>query len=431
VLRRLDLRGAGDDLRGRLPRPTAQVEPPIEEVRAVLADVRARGDVALRELTERFDGARIDDLRVPDADVKAALDEIPADLRAALEVALANITAYHQQQRHPDAEHQNGGISIRELQRPVDRAACYVPSNLAPLVSTVLMTAAVAKVAGVPEVVLVTSPRADGTVAPGILAAAALAGVDEVYRVGGPAAVAALAYGTESIRPVDVIVGPGSARVAQAKREVASAGLVGVPSAFAGPSEVVVVADATTPVELAAIDVVLQAEHGPDGLAWLVTWDEAVADAVTAAVAEIVPRSPRREHLEATLAEGGYAVICDDAEQAMAVSNAIAPEHLELLVEDPDALLPLVRHAGAVFCGTSAPASVGDYLAGPNHVLPTFGSARFSGALRVDDFLKHIHVVSLDAAALAEVAPHVEVLATYEGLDAHAESVRLRRRWSP
>jgi len=427
VLNRLDLRGSSGDLRGRLPRPAAQVEPPIEEVRALLADVRERGDEALRELTARFDRAEIDDLRVPPAEVAAALDAIDPALRAALEVAHRNITAYHEAQRHPDAEHRNGGIVVRELQRPVDRAACYVPSALAPLVSTVLMTAIPAKVAGVPEVVLVTSPQPDGTVAPGILAAAALAGVDEVYRVGGPAVIGALAYGTESIRPVDVIVGPGSARVAQAKREVASAGLVGVPSAFAGPSEVVVVADATTPAEWAAMDVVLQAEHGPDGLAWLITWDEAVADAVTAAVAEIVPASPRRQHLEATLAEGGYAVLCDGPEQAMAVANAIAPEHLELLVEDPDALLPLVRHAGAVFCGAHAPASVGDYLAGPNHVLPTYGSARFSGALRVDDFLKHIHVVSMDPEALAEVADHVEVLATYEGLDAHAESVRLRR----
>ena len=426
MLRRLDLRGTGNDVRGRLPRPAVQVEPPIDEVRALLADVRARGDVALRELTERFDGPRIDALRVPPEEVASALDAIPADLRAALEVAQRNIAAYHQRQRHPDAEHRNGGILVRELQRPVDRAACYVPSNLAPLVSTVLMTAVPAKVAGVPEVVLVTSPQADGHVAPGILAAAALVGVDEVYRVGGPAVIGALAYGTESIAPVDVIVGPGSARVAQAKREVASVGLVGVPSAFAGPSEVVVIADATTPTEFAAIDVLLQAEHGPDGLAWLITWDEVTADRVAAEVARLVPLSPRRAHLEATLAEGGYVVLCDGPEQAMAVSNAIAPEHLELLVDDPEALLPLVRHAGAVFCGPWAPASVGDYLAGPNHVLPTFGSARFSGALRVDDFLKHIHVVSLGRDGLAEVAAHVEVLATYEGLDAHAESVRLR-----
>ena len=427
MLRRLDLRGVRGDLRSRLPRPTAQLEPPIEEVRGILADVRARGDVALRELTERFDGARVDELRVPDADVRAAVDQIDGDLRAALLAAHRNITAYHEAQRHPDTVHRNGGIEVRELQRPVDRAACYVPSALAPLVSTVLMTAVPAKAAGVPEVVLATSPRPDGTVAPGILAAAAVAGVDEVYRVGGPAVIGALAYGTESIRAVDVIVGPGSARVAQAKREVASAGLVGVPSAFAGPSEVVVVADASVPAEWAAIDVVLQAEHGPDGLAWLITWDEEVADAVAAAVAAIVPRSARRQHLEATLAEGGYVVLVDDAAQAIEVANAIAPEHLELLVEDPGRLLDLVRHAGAVFCGPYAPASVGDYVAGPNHVLPTYGSARFSGALRVDDFLKHIHVVEMGEQGLAEVAAHVEALATYEGLGAHADTVRLRR----
>ena len=428
VLRRLDLRGTGSgDLRRRLPRPAAQTEPPVDEVRAVLAAVRERGDDALRELTERFDGVRIDDIRVPVEEVTAALDAIPADLREALEVAHANIAAYHEAQCRDEVVHHNGAIEIRELVRPVDRVGCYVPSAAAPLVSTVLMTVVPAKVAGVPEVVLVSAPGPDGRVAPGILAAAALAGVDEVYRVGGPAAIAALAYGTASIGAVDVIVGPGSARVAQAKREVAGSGLVGVPSAFAGPSEVVVVADATTPVDHAAIDVILQAEHGPDGLAWLITWDEAVADAVTEAVARLVPASPRRQHLEATLSEGGYAVVCDDAEQALAVANAIAPEHLELLVENAADLVPLVRHAGAVFCGRLAPASIGDYVAGPNHVLPTYGSARFSGALRVDDFRKHVHVVTVDDKGLAEVAPHVVALATYEGLPAHAESIRLRQ----
>lgn len=427
VLTRLDLRGAGDDLRDRLPRPAAQHEPPIDEVRAIIADVRDRGDVALRDLTERFDGARIDELRVPQTELKRALEAIPKDLRAALELAHDNIASYHRTQLHADIEHHNGSIVIRELQRPVDRAACYVPSALAPLVSTALMTTVPAKVAGVGEVVLVTSPQPDGSVAAGVLAAAALAEVDEVYRVGGPAVIAALAYGTESIRAVDVIVGPGSARVAQAKREVASRGLVGVPTAFAGPSEVVVVADASTPVEAAAIDVLVQAEHGPDGLAWLITWEESVADAVTEAVARLVPLSPRREHLEATLAEGGYAVLCDGPEHAIAISNAIAPEHLELLVADADSLLRFVRHAGAVFCGPLAPASIGDYIAGANHVLPTYGSARFSGALRVDDFLKHIHVVSVDQAGLAEVGDHVVALATYEGLPAHAESISIRR----
>lgn len=428
MLRRLDLRGTGTgDLRRRLPRPTAQTEPPIDEVRAVLAEVHDRGDAAVRDFAERFDGVRLDDLRVPDPEVAAALDQVPADLREALVVAHDNIAAYHAAQLGDEVVHHNGAVEIREVARPVDRVGCYVPNALAPLASTALMTLVPAKVAGVPEVVLVSPARPDGRVPAGILAAAALAGADEVYRIGGPAAIGALAYGTESIRPVDVIVGPGSARVAQAKREVAGQGLVGVPSSFAGPSEVVVVADASTPPELAAIDVIVQAEHGPDGLAWLVTWDESVADAVAGAVAALVPASPRRAHLEATLAEGGYAVVCDDPAQALAVANAIAPEHLELLVDDAEALVPLVRHAGAVFCGPLAPASIGDYVAGPNHVLPTYGSARFAGALRVDDFRKHIHVVTVGDKGLAEVAPHVVALATYEGLPAHAESVRLRQ----
>ena len=426
MLTRLDLRGAGDDLAARLPRPPAASEPPVAEVQALLAEVRSGGDDALRELTRRFDGVIIDHIAVPGDELEAALASIAPDLRTALEVAHGNILDYHQAQVGPEVVHKRNGISVSELRRPVDRVGLYVPSAGAPLISTVLMTAVPAKVAGVPAVALCSAPGPDGRVPAGILAAAALAGVDEVYRVGGAQAIAALAYGTESIRPVDVIVGPGGNRVAQAKREVASTGAVGVPSSFAGPSEVVVVADASTPVEWAAVDVVVQAEHGPDGLAWLVTWDVDVADAVSADVARLVAASPRRAQIESTLAEGGYAVVVDGPEQAMAVANAIAPEHLELMTADPEALLPLVRSAGAVFCGPWAPASVGDYLAGPSHVLPTYGSARFSSALRVDDFLKHIHVVSLDGDALAQAGPHVAALAEAEGLAAHALSVRLR-----
>jgi histidinol dehydrogenase len=288
------------------------------------------------------------------------------------------------------------------------------------------MTVIPARVAGVGEVVVCSPPSPDGRVPDGILAAAALAGVDEVHPVGGAQAIGALAYGTESIRPVDVIVGPGNVYVATAKREVGAEGVVGLPAAFAGPSEVVVVADESTPADYAAIDLVVQAEHGPDGLAWLITWSEAVADAVSEAVARLVAASPRRADLEATLDGGGYAVLVDGPEQAAAVFNAIAPEHLELMNGSPEELLPLVRNAGAVFCGVDAPASVGDYVAGPSHVLPTFGTARFSSALRVDDFLKQIHVVSLAEGALARVAPSVAALAEAEGLPAHAESVRIR-----
>src|SRR4051812_20784943 len=418
MLTRLDLRGQAT---WTLPRPSAGGDAPLDAVQEIVADVRARGDVAVRELTARFDGVELDSFAV---DTDGAIDRLAAPLREALEVAAANIRAYHEAQLTPEVTHERDGIVVRELVRPVDRAGCYAPGGRALYPSTVLMTAIPARVAGVAEVVLCVPPRRDGTLPDEVLAAAALAGVDEVYAIGGAQAVAAMAYGTETIRPVDVIVGPGNVYVALAKREVA--GVVGVPSSFAGPSEVVVVGDGTVRPQLAAIDVVLQAEHGPDGLAWLITWDEAYADLVTAEVARIVEASPRRAEIESTLHEGGYAVLVDGPEQALAVANEIAPEHLELLVDDPDALLPLVKHAGAVFCGPWAPASVGDYLAGPNHVLPTFGSARFSEALRVDDFLKHVHVVSLDRAALDKVAPHVAALARAEGLQAHAESVELR-----
>ncbi len=427
MLTRLDLRGAGGDLRSRLPRPAAAGSEPIEAVRQILAAVRDRGDAAVRELTARFDGVTLDDLRVPPRELEVALERLPEALRVALEAARDSIAAYHREQVRVDSRHERDGIVVRELRRPVDRAGLYVPGGRARYPSTVLMTAVPARVAGVPELVLCVPPERDGTVAAPTLAAAALAGVDEVYRCGGAQAVAAMAFGTETIRPTDVIVGPGNVYVALAKREVAGLGLVSIPNGFAGPSEVVVVADETAPVEFAAIDVVVQAEHGPDGLAWLVTWSEDVAEAVTAVVARLVAESPRRADLESTLASGGYAAIVEGPEQAIAVANAVAPEHLELLCEGAEELLPLVRHAGAVFCGNFAPASVGDYLAGPSHVLPTFGSARFASGLRVDDFIRHVHAVSLDEAALARVAPHVAAIAEAEGLPAHAASVTLRQ----
>jgi histidinol dehydrogenase len=428
VLTRLDLRGAGLDIGDRLPRPDLGGAAPVEAVREILSEVKKRGDSALREYTERFDGASIDDLSVDPAALDAALADCAPLLREALEAARSAILAFHRRQLRDETTHERDGVTIRELRRPVDRAGVYVPGGRAPLLSTVLMTAIPARVAGVGEVVLCSPPGPDGMVASGILAAAALAGVDEVHPVGGAQAVAAMAYGTESIRAVDVIVGPGNVYVATAKRELNAEGVVGLPSGFAGPSEVVVIADESTPADYAAIDLVVQAEHGPDGLAWLITWSESTADAVTAAVDRLVAASPRRADLESTLDGGGYAVVVDGPEQAAAVANAIAPEHLELMNDDPEALLPLVRNAGAVFCGVDAPASVGDYLAGSSHVLPTFGTARFSGALRVDDFLRWMPVISLADGALARVAPHVAAIAEAEGLPAHAESVRLRGR---
>jgi histidinol dehydrogenase len=287
------------------------------------------------------------------------------------------------------------------------------------------MTAIPARVAGVREVALCVPPDRNGTLPAATLAAAALAGVDEVYRVGGVPAIAALAYGTDSIRPVDVIVGPGNVYVTLAKREVT--GQVGTDT-FAGPSELVVVADATAEAELVAADLLAQAEHGPGGAAVLVTWYEPLIVAVESALAERLAAAPRETDIRATLATGGRAVLVADAAAALAVTNVIAPEHLELHTADPDALVPSVRNAGAVFCGAKTPAVVGDYVAGVNHVLPTGRTARFASALRVDTFRKHIHVVRADDAALERVAPYVAALATAEGLPEHRRSVNLRTR---
>jgi histidinol dehydrogenase len=423
-LRRIDLRGTTGDLRSALPRPADEQERSSDAVADIIAEVKAGGDSAVRRLTERFDHVVLDDLRVPASEIRAALERVSPELRAALQVAHDRILAYHAHEAAPVDDFESGGITVSHIIRPVERAGCYSPGGRARYPSTVLMCAVPARVAGVPEVILCVPPGSNGQVDDATLAAAAIAGVDEVYRIGGAQAIAAMAYGTESIAPVAVIVGPGNRYVAEAKRQVS--GVVGVASAFAGPSEVVVIADADTPPELAAIDLVVQAEHGPDGLAWLVTWADEVADEVVAEVDRLVASSPRRTDLEATLGQGGYVVLVDGPAQALDVSNVVAPEHLELLVDDATGLLPLVKAAGAVFLGKFSPASVGDYLAGPNHVLPTNRTARFASALRVDDFRRHIHAVSVEEKALTELGPHVVTLAEVEGLPAHAESVRLR-----
>jgi histidinol dehydrogenase len=427
VLPRLDLRGAADPA-GALARPADAIDASgdgaLESVRTILADVRARGDVAVRELTERFDGVAIDDTRVPVDALRAALDATAPELRVALETAAARIREYHAAQLDaPEPVVERDGIVLREIAVPVARAGLYVPGGRAAYPSTVLMTAIPAELAGVSERVLCVPPAHDGTVASPTLAAAALAGVTEVHRVGGAQAIAALAYGTETIRPVDVIVGPGNRYVALAKREVA--GIVGIDS-FAGPSEVVVVADGSAPAAFAAADLLAQAEHGPGGSVVLVTCDPDVADATDAAVVELLADAPRRDEITATLATGGRIVLVDDELAAVDVVNAIAPEHLELLTADPAALVPLVRNAGAVFVGPWAPAALGDYVAGVNHVLPTARSARFASALRVDTFRKHVHVVEATEVGFTALAPHVRALAAAEGLDAHARSVDVR-----
>ncbi|MGH9306544.1 MAG: histidinol dehydrogenase [Acidimicrobiales bacterium] len=425
MLKQLDLRGVLGDLTRVLPRPESALDPPIEAVRAILAEVKARGDAAIREFTQKFDGVDVYVSAVPRSEALAALDALDPPLRQALEEAAASIGEFHRHEMSEIGPYERNGIEVRSSQVPVARAGVYVPGGRALYPSSVLMTAIPARVAGVDEIVLCVPPGPDAKVPAVTLAAAAIAGVDEIYRIGGAQAVAAMAYGTESIAPVDVIAGPGNIYVALAKREVA--GYVGVPSAFAGPSEVVVVADESVPAVYAAIDIVVQAEHGPDGLAWLVTWSNEVAEAVDEQVRRLVDESPRRDEIRSTLADGGYAVIVDGPAQAMDVANTIAPEHLELMCRRPEQLAGLVRNAGAVFLGPYAPASVGDYLAGPSHVLPTHGSARFAGALGTSDFTKAVHFVTMDGIGLARVAPHVAAIAQAEGLAAHAASVLIRQ----
>lgn len=425
MLNRLDLRGRAGSLVDDLPRPEVAGEEPLAVVRELIAEVRASGDEALRRLTKRFDGVGLDSLRVSDADLDAAVDGLGSELRAAMAAAIDGIEAFHLHQRREPHRVESPGMTILALQRPVGRAGLYVPGGRAEYPSTVLMTAVPAKVAGVPEVALCVPPsRSHGSIAPSVLAAARLAGVDEVYAVGGAQAIAAMAYGTESIKAVDVIAGPGNVYVALAKQEVARD--VGIAAAFAGPSEVVVVADDTTIPRYAAIDLIVQAEHGPDGLSWLVTWDEAVADAVCAAGEELLRAAPRADDVRSTMQAGGYVALVDDEAAALTVVDAIAPEHLELQCRNAEELALLVNNAGAIFCGPYAPASVGDYVAGPSHVLPTYGSARFSSALTVADFCKDHHVVTIDEAGLERLGPHVVALAEAEGLAAHADSIRLR-----
>lgn len=427
VLTRHDLRSVPGDYASILPRPKNDDDVPIDTVRSIIADVRDRGDEALAELGARFDGAAPDPLRLGPDDLAAGLKRCgqtnPAVV-ASLREAAGSVDAFHRSEVAEPHIHHRDGLTIRQVRQPVDRAGCYVPGGRAAYPSTVLMTAVPARAAGVEQVVVCAPPGRDGKVVDTTLAAAAIAQVDELYAVGGAQAVAAMAYGTETIEPVDCIVGPGNIFVALAKREVS--GVVGVPSAFAGPSEICVVADADADPRYVAIDLLVQAEHGPGGLSWLIAYDEATVEAVEAAMTELLQTAPRRADIESTLAEGGHVALVRDGEQAVDVSNVIAPEHLQLITADADQLVGRVRHAGAVFLGPMAPASLGDYIAGPSHVLPTNGTARFGGALGIDDFTKDIHVVSVAESGLRWAGPHVATLATAEGLDAHAESVRMR-----
>ncbi len=395
-------------------------------VREVLQAVKRQGDKALLHYTEEFDQQILspEHLRVSGSELDAAYQQVSKELLNAIQLATRQIEAFHRQ-RIPKSWVQFGDddVVLGKRYTPVDRAGLYVPGGRASYPSTVLMNAIPAKVAKVPRIVMVTPPGPDKTINPAVLVAAQEAGVQEIYRVGGAQAIAALAYGTETIPKVDVITGPGNIYVTLAKKLIF--GAVGIDS-LAGPSEVLIIADGTAnPVHLAA-DLLAQAEHDQMAAAILITPEAQLAKKVQAEVQRQLKDHPRRLLTEKAIAHYGLVVIVDSLETAAELSNEFAPEHLELQIAEPWDLLEKIRHAGAIFLGNSTPEAVGDYLAGPNHTLPTSGAARYASALGVETFMKHSSLIQYSPTALQKVSGAIQLLAQAEGLPSHADSVRLR-----
>ncbi len=396
------------------------------DVKLILDDVRNRGDAALAELTARFDGhtlASEDDWRISADACRAAFDDLQPDLRAALELAAQRIRTYHEAQLPPDRDHvDSAGVRLGARWRAVDAAGLYVPGGRAAYPSSLLMNAIPAKVAGVERLVVVT-PTPKGLVNPLVLAAAHVAGVDEVWRIGGAQAVGALAYGTARIRPVDVITGPGNAWVAEAKRQLY--GVVGI-DMVAGPSEILVIADGKNNPEWTAADLMSQAEHDPAAQSILITDDPVFADSVADRVGVELAMLPTARVAAESWNTHGTIIEVASLDEAADLANALAAEHVQLAVEEPQPLMDAIRHAGSVFMGRMTPEAVGDYVAGPNHVLPTGRRARFSSGLSVLDFMKRTSFIQLDEAALRALGPAAIALAEAEGLPAHARSIEVR-----
>ena len=396
-----------------------------EAVAAIIADVAARGDAALIDYTARFDRTTLKaaELRFSADEIAAAAAKAPEQTVAALRVAAERIESFHRRQLPQSIDYVDGvGVRLAMVWRPLASVGLYVPGGTAAYPSSVLMNALPAKVAGVERLVMVV-PTPDGTLNPLVMAAAKLCGIEEIYRIGGAQAVAALAYGTATIAPADKIVGPGNAYVAAAKRRVF--GRVGI-DMIAGPSEILVMADAQNDPAWIAADLLSQAEHDISAQAILITDDAEFAAMVEVAVSNHLARLPRAAIARQSWDSNGAVIVVRDWEEAMALVDRVAPEHLELAVEAPDQLAQRIRHAGAIFLGRYAPEAVGDYIAGPNHVLPTARSARFASGLSVFDFLKRTTMVGCDAAGLAALAPAAIRLAEAEGLDAHALSLSIR-----
>lgn len=393
----------------------------------ILGNVKRRGDAAVLDYTERFDGAILTSLRVPESDFAAAEAAVPDDLKAAISLSIGRVRAFYDHQPRGGFEWRTGGGTLSQLVKPLMRVGVYVPGGSAPLFSTLLMCAVPAQVAGVPEVVVATPPRPDGSVAPEILVTARLLGLREVYRVGGAQAVGALAYGTETVKRVDKIVGPGNRFVVLAKQFVF--GAVGI-EALPGPTETLVLADESADARHVAADLLAQAEH-VYAQPVLVTTDETLLKQVRAELSRQLETLPTKAAAGEALEQRGYAVIVNSLSEGLRVSNLYAPEHLCLLVKDPEAALSGVEHAGGVFVGASSMEALGDYAAGPSHVMPTGGTARFASALNVRDFQKVIPVVNLGPETLAEIGPLAARLARAEGLEAHARAIESRLEPEP
>ncbi len=403
----------------------ASFDPEVEAAaRALVEDVRARGDAAVLDLTERFDGVRPDPLKVPAAALEAAFAAMDAGLRRIVAEAAANVRRFHEKQRQRSWFTDDGdGVLLGQRVLPLERVGLYVPGGTACYPSSLLMNAVPAQVAGVEEIHLVSPPGRDGRPHPLVLATAHFLGLRHVYAVGGAQAVAALAFGTETIPRVDKIVGPGNAYVAAAKKLVF--GPVAI-DAVAGPSEIVVLADETADAEFVAADLLSQAEHDERASAILVTPHRALAEAVRAHVERMVPALERRAVVEASLRTYGACVVTETMDEAVAMVNELAPEHLELLVRDPWQTMTEIRHAGAVFLGPYSSEPVGDYFAGPNHVLPTGGTARYASALGVEDFLRKQSIIAYTRARLRKTGPDIVAFAESEALTAHARAIAVR-----
>ena len=393
-------------------------------VDAVLAEVRANGDAALKTYTKRFDGAELEDLRVTEAEIEAAWNTLDPEFIRTLEMAAENIRHFHEQQVHRDfALTDKPGIVMGQRYTPIEKVGICVPSAPAAFPSTILMNVIPAKIAGVKEIVVVTPPDRDGHISAEALAAARIAGADKIFKIGGAQAVAALAYGTESVPRVDKVVGPGGIFVATAKRKVF--GQVAI-DMIAGPSEILVLADGKSNPTWVAADMLSQAEHDVLASAVLVTDSRELAEQVQQELEVQLASLPRREIARKSIDDNGKIIVTDSLDKAAEAANRIAPEHLELCVDDPFALLPKIKNAGSIFLGRSAPEALGDYFAGPNHTLPTSGTARFSSPLSVDDFVKKSSFLYYTREALEPVAERIADFARREGLEAHARSVLIR-----